>query len=288
MIQEIRPHRFSNAYCDTEPGEGSRMLFFSGNKVLCRREAGEICFPKYEEIKEGEPIAIYLFSVDEQAFYLVFPTALNAAAIRSVSRMEAVLAEQGYAYEKVFLFRCASPKEMAFAGITAYHLYGWYQDNRFCGRCGHIMKRGKKERMLYCTRCRNQVYPRISPAVIVAVTSGDRILMTKYAGRDYKDYALVAGFAEIGETLEETVAREVLEETGIRVKNIRYYKSQPWSFTGTMLAGFFAEADGPSEITLDKNELACAEWVSRENLRLEDDGISLTREMVLKFKDNGV
>ena len=82
--------------------------------------------------------------------------------------------------------------------------------------------------MLYCEKCGSRVYPRINPAVIIAVTKGSKLLMTKYAGRTYTRYALVAGFTEIGETLEQTVAREVMEETGIRVKNLRYYKSQPW------------------------------------------------------------
>ena len=88
-----------------------------------------------------------------------------------------------------------------------------------------------KERMVHCECCGNMVYPKICPGIIVAVTNGDKLLLTKYApapGRN-ANYALVAGFTEIGETLEETVQREVMEEVGLKVKNIRYYKSQPWS-----------------------------------------------------------
>jgi NAD+ diphosphatase len=101
---------------------------------------------------------------------------------------------------------------------------------------------------MQCTECHNIVYPRISPAVIVAVMDGNRILMTKYAGRVFKKYALIAGYAEIGETLEETVRREVMEEVGLKVKNIRYYKSQPWAFDDSLLSGFFCELDGLKEI----------------------------------------
>ena len=79
--------------------------------------------------------------------------------------------------------------------------------------------------------------------------------MSKYAGRNYKKYALLAGFAEIGETLEETVKREVMEEVGLKVKNIRYYKSQPWSFSDTLLMGFYCDLDGSDEITLDRKNL---------------------------------
>lgn len=94
------------------------------------------------------------------------------------------------------------------------------------------------------------VFPKISPAVIVAVTDNDRVLLTKYAGRTYKNYALVAGFNEAGETIEQTVRREVMEEVGLKVKNLKYYKSQPWGLSGSLLSGFFCELDGDDKITL--------------------------------------
>ena len=82
------------------------------------------------------------------------------------------------------------------------------------------------------------VYPRISPAVIVGILNGDKLLMSKYAGRSYRSYALIAGFIEIGESAEQTVQREVMEEVGLKVKNIRYYKSQPWGFTCLLYTSF--------------------------------------------------
>ena len=131
-------------------------------------------------------------------------------------------------------------------------------------------------------------FPKICPAVIIGVTDGDRLLMSKYAGRDYKKYALIAGFAEIGETIEETVQREVMEEVGLKVKNLRYYKSQPWSFSDTLLFGFFADLDGSDEITLDREELALAEWFEREKIPVTEKHISLTNEMILAFKEGKV
>ena len=113
--------------------------------------------------------------------------------------------------------------------------------------------------------------------------------MTKYASNhsSYKKYALVAGYAEVGESLEDTVRREVMEEVGLQVKNIRYYKSQPWSFTDTLLVGFFCEVDGDAAITMDKNELAVAEWFDRDHLPMEraEASISLTGEMMDAFRD---
>ena len=124
----------------------------------------------------------------------------------------------------------------------------------------------------------------ISPAVIVAITNGDSILLSKYADREYKKYALIAGFTEVGETVEETIQREVMEEVGLNVKNIRYYKSQPWSFTGSLLLGFFCDVDGDDTIHMDSNELSIAKWVKREEISDLDSDISLTNEMITQFR----
>ena len=136
-----------------------------------------------------------------------------------------------------------------------------------------------------CPSCGNVVYPRINPAVIVGVIKGDKLLITRYRS-GYAHNALVAGFTEIGETLEETVVREVMEETGIKVKNIRYYKSQPWGMAQDILVGFFCEADGDGDIHMDESELKYAEWVSRENIVLQPNDLSLTNEMMMHFKNN--
>ena len=128
-------------------------------------------------------------------------------------------------------------------------------------------------------------FPKICPAVIVAVTDKDRILMSRYRGRAYRGYALIAGFVEIGETFEETVRREVMEEVGLKVKNIRYYKSQPWSFSGTLLMGFFCELDGEDEtITLEEDELSEAGWYHRDEIPEDTSLISVGSEMKMAFK----
>ena len=141
-----------------------------------------------------------------------------------------------------------------------------------------------------CPECGQTEYPKISPAVIVGILHQDKLLMSKYAGRDnITYYALIAGFTEIGETIEETIRREVMEEVGLKVKNIRYYKSQPWSFSETVLMGFFVDLDGDDEtITLDTEELATAEWFTREEAKPQPLNISLTSEMIWQFKNGKV
>ncbi|WP_034244246.1 NAD(+) diphosphatase [Lachnospira multipara] len=191
---------------------------------------------------------------------------------------------EGYEFVGVYNFRTLKNKAMGHALITGFHLYGWYRDNRFCGRCATTLEHDTKERMLKCPKCGNTIYPKISPACIIAVTNKDKILLTKYAGRTYTNYALVAGFTEIGETMEETVMREVMEEVGVKVKNITYYKSQPWGLSGSVLSGYYCELDGDDTIKLQEEELSVGTWVAAKDIDITDDNTSLTREMILKFK----
>lgn len=278
MIQDIQPHQYDNRYQPQPPDRNSFVLYCEEHSVLVKQTPDGITFPRFSELERlNEDIyddCIYLFSIDGMRYYLA----------ENISREP--LSE--FSMENTEIFRGAEPQYQAFAGITGYQLYIWYRDHKYCGRCGRLLEQDRKERMLRCGECGNMVYPKICPAVIIGVTDGSRILMSKYAGRTYKKYALLAGFAEIGETLEQTVKREVMEEVGLKVKNIRYYKSQPWSFSDTLLTGFYCDLDGPDEITLDREELALAEWFEREEIPVEPSRDSLTNEMIMKFKNSEV
>lgn len=194
---------------------------------------------------------------------------------------------QGYAFCVTNTLRTLRQRVLAMAAISGYQLWNWYQTHRFCGSCGRHMRHDTKERMLRCDYCGNRVYPKIMPAVIVAVLHEDALILTRYAGRSYRKDALIAGFCEIGETLEDTVRREVMEEVGLQVKNIRYYKSQPWSFTDTLLAGFFCEVSGEQKIVMGTQELSMARWVARSDIPEDEEGVSLTAEMMSVFKKYG-
>ena len=269
MIQDIYPSKLNNNYADHNMSPEDFVLWFnSEGKVYVRIDEGRIGFVTGSDIKES-PV-VYLFSVDDQKYFL---------ALDEVNFQDP---EFGY-YSTRDLRDRSSGKEL-FAVFTAYHLWKWYTDNRYCGRCGEKLNFSKKERALVCPSCGNVVYPRINPAVIVGVIKGDKLLITRYRS-GYAHNALVAGFTEIGETLEETVVREVMEETGIKVKNIRYYKSQPWGMAQDILVGFFCEADGDGDIHMDESELKYAEWVSRENIVLQPNNLSLTNEMMKMFRE---
>ena len=198
---------------------------------------------------------------------------------------EPVEAPEGWRYVPSVTYRDAEPRETAFACATGESLQRWYAANRFCGRCGALMTENPAERAMTCPVCHKNVYPRINPAVIVAVLDHGRLLMTKYANRPLiRRYALIAGFCEIGESFEDTVRREVMEEVGLRVKNLRFYKSQPWVLTDSLLLGFFCDVDGDPTPVLRDGELALAEWHTPEDVPADYSRISLTGEMIEQFR----
>ena len=277
MIQDILPRKFHNTFVRKEPSPDSRILSFREGQALYREQEGELQFLTLRQVEEyyGEkaqelPEAVFLFSVDRQDYFLMD---LEEISIK------------GYTYHKMFETRRLFPKENVLAAATGWHLYVWYRDNQYCGRCARKLVHDEKLRMMKCPDCGNMVFPKIAPAVIVGVTDGDRILMTKYADREYKKYALIAGFTEIGETAEQTVEREVMEEVGLSVKNIRYYKSQPWGYDSNLLLGYFCDLAKEEEIHLDQTELSMAEWVDYRDVPDDPEGLSLTREMMITFRE---
>ncbi len=278
MIQELKTGIYHNEYREQSPAVGDYIIFAKGRSVLVRKESDIIAFPRFEEV-DAEMAYIYLFQIDisgkMQKFFLGDADKVSDGL------------QNDYDYSQQNMFRTKGLDYMAFAGITACQLANWYASVKYCGACGTKLLHDKRERMMRCPKCNAMQYPKISPAVIVGVIdrAQNKILMTKYAGREYKKYALIAGFTEIGETAEDTVRREVLEETGVHVKNVRYYKSQPWSFSDTLLLGFYCDLDGNGQICIDEEELSLGEWLSPEEIPTEYDGISLTNEMIMRFKN---
>ncbi|QBG46372.1 NAD(+) diphosphatase [Verrucomicrobia bacterium S94] len=147
----------------------------------------------------------------------------------------------------------------------ASQILTWRENHQFCSRCGTKAEPSEKERAMICPTCGLQNYPRISPSMIVAVTRGNELLMAR--GHHFPEglYSVVAGFVEPGENLEQCVAREVMEETGIEIKNIRYHSSQPWPFPHSLMIGFTADYAG-GEIRIDPEEIEDAGWYTAENL----------------------
>ena len=307
MIQDIAPRVFHNPYDpDRRPKSEDRIFCFDGEKALVIEEGEAVRLPLFEEMEKtfGALAYTYLFAIDDEAFFLCLSDLASHEKIvwenpenRAYGGNDPVVALKDvpenagqirWSFHPIRELRTslAARKDLVFATFTARQLGRWYRDNRFCGTCGSRTELDVRERAVKCPSCGRMIYPRIIPAVIIAVTNGDEIILTRYNRKGAASYnALIAGFTEIGETLEENVAREVMEEVGLKVKNIRYYKSQPWGIVDDLLVGFFCDVDGDPAIRVDHNELKSAIWTKREDIELQPDSYSLTNEMMTIFKE---
>jgi NAD+ diphosphatase len=181
---------------------------------------------------------------------------------------------------------------LAYAQAMAY----WHHRHRFCGVCGHLTESVQGGHLRVCTdpACRANHFPRTDPAIIVLVTHGERCLLARQAHWPAKRYSIIAGFVEPGESLEDAVAREVKEETGVALRAITYQSSQPWPFPKSLMVGFFAEAVDP-RIHRHDGELEDVRWITRTALRtaLEcgqlglPSPISISRRLITRWFDAG-
>ena len=274
MIQEIAPKTFDPAFRRQKPEDRDFLLHYEYNKVMLKREGDRLMIPTVGELLEEAPEiaakAEYLFSIDDRAYFGMPDMAVPEFG--------------GYVMEGMQIFRKFDPMYQGFAGITGGQIYRFRESRKFCGRCGQRMEYSQTERAMVCPGCKQTEYPKISPAVIVAITNGDKLLMSRYAHGTYRHFALIAGYVEVGETFEECVRREVMEEVGLRVKNIRYYKSQPWAFSDSVMIGFTAELDGDDTIRLQEEELSEAGWYTRDQVEDYSPCISVGHEMMRAFK----
>ena len=161
----------------------------------------------------------------------------------------------------------------------------WYISHRFCGRCGTKTQLDEKDMMLKCPSCGQVHYPRIAPAIIVAIRKDDKLLMAQHSYHDTIRYALIAGFVEPGEAIEEAVHREVSEEVGIRIKNLKYMKSQSWPFPNSLMLAFTAEYES-GDIKVDGDEIVRAKWFKKDEIIRYESDISISDWLIQDFIDS--
>ncbi len=237
-----------------DPPEGYWFLFFDGELLLTRDDDAKTGVPFLSNMKErGFDFTDYLYigSVDGSDCYAANLDRKNAG--------------QGFSFNGLRqLYR--SVQDDWFPLISrAFHLTYWASKNKYCGCCGAAMIGVPEESALKCVSCGQIVYPRISPAVIVAVVRDRQILLARAGRFPTAMYSVLAGFVEPGESLEDCVRREIREEVGIEVKEIKYFASQPWPFPDSLMIGFTAQyASG--EIVIDNKEIVDAAWYSAGNL----------------------
>ncbi len=272
MINEISPSIFNNAYKSIkEISDFDYLLCYNENRILLKKTDNSYRIPEIKDFDGNiqKNNLIYLFSLNSTNCFLIEDCPPH---------------DDSFAYNEVFNFRTFPEKEVSWIGAMGYQMMVWYSNHKFCGKCGALIEIKNDERALFCVRCNSIIYPKIPPAVIVAITCKDKLLLSK--GRNFKGdfYALIAGYVDIGESLEEAVAREVKEEIGIEVRNLKYYKSQPWPFSGSLMVGYFAEADDTQPLKINRAEIAEAGWFQRGKLPKHASTISIAGDMIEAFE----
>ncbi|CBJ88689.1 NADH pyrophosphatase [Xenorhabdus nematophila ATCC 19061] len=180
----------------------------------------------------------------------------------------------------------SSPRLIADRDAKLFQLVGrgvqlaeFYRSHSYCGYCGCEMQHSQHEWACLCDHCKERYYPQIAPSIIVGIRRDDHILLAQHQRHRSCIHTVLAGFVEVGETLEEAVHREVMEESGIKIRNLRYVASQPWPFPNSMMVGFLADYDS-GEIIVDPVELVSADWYHYDNLPLIPSPDTIARRLI--------
>ncbi|WP_438445001.1 NAD(+) diphosphatase [Gorillibacterium sp. sgz5001074] len=261
---------------DPEYGGGSYWFVFSGGKMLVRStEGGPVSLPlagRLEELElpgvqeHGAQAPLYLGTWEGVPAYTVqIAPEAEAPAGGSFTLLRAL-----YGSFDEGLFHLAG---------RAYQIADWDASRRFCSRCATPMEHLATERAKKCPACGFTTYPPVSPAVITAIMKGRQILLAHAKHFPNNMHSLIAGFVEPGETLEDAVQREIREEVGLQVRNIRYFGSQQWPFPNSLMIGFIAEYES-GEIAVDGEEIVAADWFEPESLPELPNHISIARKII--------
>ncbi|MCR5507105.1 MAG: NAD(+) diphosphatase [Lachnospiraceae bacterium] len=301
MIHEIYPEKYDPTYINKKTEEQDFLLNYEKDCILVKYENDRAVLPRCRDYKElcGEEYegildnAYYLFSISDKSYFeainLSSKIKTNLTFYKNIEETEEKKPQNGdFFYIKIHSFRELDPIPMVFAGATGYHIRNWRISASHCGYCGAKTKPSLIERSFVCEECGREHFPKISPAVIVAVTNGEKILLVKNLRRPNNvRLELVSGYVEIGESFEQAVHREVLEEVGLKVKNVRYYKDQPWGISGAHMIGFYAEVDGDDTIRRQEDEISEAKWYKRDEIPKYRNRLSVGTEMIIRFKEKG-
>jgi len=273
MLHEISPGVFHNKYShDHQISDEDFLLCYRDNELLLKKSGTDYEIPRKKDFTESIESPVYLFSINSEHCFGLVDSQVN---------------HELFEFHDIFILRNLSNKELAWVGSVGHQLMTWHKNNKYCGRCGSKTEMKQEERATVCPKCNLVIFPKISPAIIVAITCKNKVLLAK--GRHYKGdfYSLIAGYVDIGESIEETVVREVKEEVGLDIKNLKYYKSQPWPFSGSVMLGFTAEADDTQQLIIEEAEIKEAGWFERGNLPPHSSGVSIAGDLIDAF-DRGI
>lgn len=267
---------FKPSYNTLQPKTDADLWFVVQNEQLVIRQTGdELSIPRSSDLESLEAAL-----EDAQFFGQAAGASCFLATLPGAASLPEGLVRRGL-YEILKLV----PTELCLAAGCAAQLIRWNRNHLFCGRCGKPTVEKPDERARECLDCGVDFYPRLSPAVIVAVVRDERLLLATSERFRADFWSVLAGFVEPGENLEECVTREVFEEVGITVTNVRYFASQPWPFPDSLMLGFTAEYAG-GEIRADGNEISEAGWFGADDLPQIPSKVSIARDLIDWFLEN--
>jgi NAD+ diphosphatase len=188
----------------------------------------------------------------------------------------------GYQFESLWSFLNTVEIDLFYLIGRAKQIVEWFQTHRHCGQCGGETSSESQDRSRKCLDCGQMFYPRLSPSIIVCINKGEDILLAKNANARANFYSVLAGFVEPGESIEDTVHREVFEEVGLKVKNLKYFGSQSWPFPNSLMLGFHAEYDS-GDINIQEEELSDAQWFHFDALPNPPAMISISGWLINDF-----
>ena len=240
--------------------------------LLLRKENDELSIPIFDDIRK-------LNIKYENEFFL---GQLGKKSCFAIETLEEIILPEDFELIPLYEIGALLDEELFLIAGRANQILNWDNTHRFCGKCGSKTENKKDELAKICPNCNHVMYPVICPAIIVAVTKGEEILLAHNKGFKNNMYSLIAGFVEAGEDLKSTVKREVFEEVGIKIKNVTYFKSSPWSFPNSLMIGFFAEYES-GEIKVDGNEIVHADWFTKDNFPNIPKKFTLARKLIDKY-----
>lgn len=260
-----------------EHGGPALWFLFSREKLLVRCQGGEATVP----LLDSGPADLGLNPVRTQYIGRLERTPCYAAELPSN-----VDPPEGWDFEGLRRLFGMLEERIFGVAVRAKQIVFWDRTHQYCGQCGASTRDMEHERAKICPRCGLTSFPRLSPAIIVAVTRGEELLLARARRFPQGFYSVLAGYVEPGETLEECVVREVREEVGIEIRNLRYFGSQSWPFPHSLMVAFTAE-HASGRLKPDPTEIAEAGWFRRDNLPGIPEKISIARRLIDWFVTAG-
>ena len=258
----------------TYPKSNKDIYFiFSKDNLLVKSENDKIVLPTFVDLKDLTLVNVqYIGSINNINCFcgeinktFIIPNNMNLSTLKALA--------------------VQLSEEMFWIAGRAIQLVNFNNDHIYCGRCGTLTKNVNGEKSKKCPKCGFTNYPKICPAIIVAVLKKGKILLAHNNQFPKGLYSVVSGFLEVGETFEECVKREVYEETGLYVKNIEYFGNQPWPFPNSLMIGFTAEYES-GEINVDGIEIGHADWYGSNEMPVIPDSISIARKLINWYSKN--